>query len=295
MDSTGAVGGLIILATDSGDARGEESVGYRSPVDSVPTARRRAGSPRRQAREIDSRLMSESDPAEPVDNTAVRRGRPKSVGLEERRRAQLSLAAYDVFAEVGYEDAAVSEIARRAGLGQGTLYRYVDGKRELLDLVVDLCIERLMEAVDFDGLLDAANEPYSDAVKRLFADLGDRLYRLVDEDPRLLRILTAQAAAVDPELRYRITSLYNTLDSMVGKLVREINDRGWLALDSDQMEVLVRTAPALAVPGLVLVLIGDDDTPERRKAFVAAASKLERYGILRRPTDESRGEEDLDG
>ena len=238
--------------------------------------------------------MSESDSAEPADNTTVRRGRPKSVGLEERRRAQLTLAAYDVFAEVGYDDAAVSEIARRAGLGQGTLYRYVDGKRELLDLVVDLCIERLMEAVAFDGLVDAAKAPDNDAVKRMFADLGDRLYRLVDEDPRLLRILTAQAAAVDPELRYRVTSLYNTLDTMVGKVVREINDRGWLTLDSDQTEVLVRTAPALAVPGLVLVLTGDDDTPERRRAFVTAAAKLERYGILRRPAeDDAREEEDL--
>lgn len=229
--------------------------------------------------------MFESDPpVEPAEKPPARRGRPKSVGLQERRRSELTLAAYDVFAEVGYDEAAVSEIARRAGLGQGTLYRYVDGKRELLDLVVDLCIERLMEAVAFDDLLDAAKAPESDAVKQLLTDVGDRLYGLVDEDPRLLRILTAQAAAVDPELRYRITSLYNTLDSMVGKLVGEINGRGWLALDADQMEVLVRVAPALAVPGLVLVLTGDDDTPERREAFVSAASKLERYGILRRPT-----------
>ena len=40
-----------------------------------------------------------------------RRGRPPSVGLAERRREQLTDAAFTVFAEQGYEQASVADIA----------------------------------------------------------------------------------------------------------------------------------------------------------------------------------------
>ena len=76
------------------------------------------------------------------------RGRPPSVGPADKRREQLTWAAFEVFVEYPYTEAPVSEIARRAGVGQGTLYRYVEGKRELFDLVVDWCVEQLTDAVD---------------------------------------------------------------------------------------------------------------------------------------------------
>ena len=44
-----------------------------------------------------------------------RRGRPPSVGLAERRREQLTDAAFTVFAEQGYEQASVADIANGMG------------------------------------------------------------------------------------------------------------------------------------------------------------------------------------
>lgn len=49
-----------------------------------------------------------------------------------RRVRDIMNAARAVFAERGYEDAAMSEIAARAGVVEGTIYKYFDSKRSLL-------------------------------------------------------------------------------------------------------------------------------------------------------------------
>ena len=48
------------------------------------------------------------------------------------KRERILRAAIDVFAQSGYFNAKVSEIARAAGVADGTIYLYFDGKEDLL-------------------------------------------------------------------------------------------------------------------------------------------------------------------
>ncbi len=48
------------------------------------------------------------------------------------KRERILRAATDVFAQSGYFNAKVSEIARTAGVADGTIYLYFDGKEDLL-------------------------------------------------------------------------------------------------------------------------------------------------------------------
>ncbi len=52
--------------------------------------------------------------------------------LISKRRRQILEAALAVFGERGFNAANVSDIAARAGVSQGTIYWYFDGKEELL-------------------------------------------------------------------------------------------------------------------------------------------------------------------
>ncbi len=57
-------------------------------------------------------------------------------------------AARAVFAEKGYEQATLEEIAERAEFGKGTLYNYFEGgKQEILYAVIGDLFERLCEAI----------------------------------------------------------------------------------------------------------------------------------------------------
>lgn len=67
------------------------------------------------------------------------------------RRAQLLLAARDVFAEQGYHAAAMDDIAERAGVSKPVLYQHFPGKlelyRALLTTYADELVARVREAL----------------------------------------------------------------------------------------------------------------------------------------------------
>ncbi|MDB5973676.1 MAG: TetR/AcrR family transcriptional regulator [Nevskia sp.] len=73
-----------------------------------------------------------------------RAGARKIVRLgREQRVADILQAARDVFCEKGYEAAAVSEIAARLDIVEGTIYKYFESKRELLLKVLEHWYEEL--------------------------------------------------------------------------------------------------------------------------------------------------------
>lgn len=55
----------------------------------------------------------------------------------ERRISDIMAAARMVFRERGYDDASMSEIAERANVVEGSIYRYFDNKRDLLVKVIE--------------------------------------------------------------------------------------------------------------------------------------------------------------
>ena len=57
-------------------------------------------------------------------------------------------AAQDVFARRGFHQASIREIARAANLSLAGLYHYVEGKDELLFLVLDGALDELLGALD---------------------------------------------------------------------------------------------------------------------------------------------------
>ena len=211
-----------------------------------------------------------------------KRGRPPSVGLADKRREQLTRAAFEVFVEYPYTEAPVSEIARRAGVGQGTLYRYVEGKRELFDLVVDWCVEQLTDAVDLDAILAAVDTGDEAEAEQAIEDLGDRLYGLVDANPGILRLLGVQAGVVDRELRYRLRGIAATFEALLMRILREATERGWMDLDPREIDVVAHALPGMAVPGMLLVGDEQHDDLGKRADYLASASKIGRSGLLAR-------------
>ena len=62
----------------------------------------------------------------------------------ERRVADILLAAKHVFTERGYDEALISEIADRAGVVEGSIYRFFHNKRDLLIKMVEHWYEDLL-------------------------------------------------------------------------------------------------------------------------------------------------------
>lgn len=74
-----------------------------------------------------------------------------------RNRERLVTVAEEVFGEAG-PDASLNEIARRAGVGPGTLYRHFPNRPALLAAVLRERIETLCELADELRALESADE-----------------------------------------------------------------------------------------------------------------------------------------
>jgi len=65
----------------------------------------------------------------------------------QRNRERLIEAAREVFREQGY-DASLDEVAKRAGVGAGTLYRHFPSRDVLMDAIMQSWVQRVNDAAD---------------------------------------------------------------------------------------------------------------------------------------------------
>ncbi len=65
----------------------------------------------------------------------------------QRNRERLIEAAREVFREQGY-DASLDEVAKRAGVGAGTLYRHFPNRESLLDAIMQSWVDRVNDSAD---------------------------------------------------------------------------------------------------------------------------------------------------
>ncbi len=65
----------------------------------------------------------------------------------QRNRDRIIDSAREVFREQGY-DASLDEVAKRAGVGPGTLYRHFSSREVLLDAIMQTWVDRVTEATE---------------------------------------------------------------------------------------------------------------------------------------------------
>lgn len=189
-------------------------------------------------------------------------------------------AAFKVLTERGYHGTSIAEIAQQAGIGQGTVYRYVSSKRELLDQVFDWAVERVFATVDPNSLL--ASDP--DTAQELVTQIGvvsDRLYGLIDEEPAMLKLIGVQAGAIDKELKTRVVGLEALINAQVGRSLTRAIDKGWVELTAEQKPIVARLVMMLVLPGLVRSILSQDNA-QTRSQFADSASDIAFHGLMKR-------------
>lgn len=205
-----------------------------------------------------------------------RRGRPKQDGLADQRRRQIVEAAVVVFAANGYETTTISHLARQAGVGQGTVYRYFDSKRQILDHVVDYSVEQLFEVIDYPNLLTPVDS-LDEFVDRL-RSVAYQMPELVRRRPELLKMLLVEAGAADVELMNRVLGLEGMMAGAVDSLLGSGQQQGWVR-PSVNTEAYGHLLLSLILPGLLQMLQGDT-SPETLRRYVDSVLETVRRALL---------------
>lgn len=120
-------------------------------------------------------------------NAVARRARS-----EEERQAKLRAildAALDVFAEKGFADTRLDDVAARAGVAKGTIYLYVESKQALFEALVRSGIAGPLAAIEAHIL--ALDAPAETMLRMAFAALRREI--LETRRKEIIRLVLAEA------------------------------------------------------------------------------------------------------
>lgn len=169
------------------------------------------------------------------------------MGQTDKREAVLQ-AATEVFANKGFNNATVGEIAQRAGVAKGTPYLYFADKTGIFCAVFD----RWCYAI-FDTAAEALSVEASASERLLALGLTSVDYMEAHEEwfPLTLEVWSATATpALRPRFAQAFSNLYAAYRQQVAAIIREGQDHGELRreLDADSVAALL----VGAVDGLLL-------------------------------------------
>lgn len=119
-------------------------------------------------------------------------------GMTEKQRRVLE-AALEVFAEKGYAGASTSEIAKRAGVAEGTIFRHYKTKKELLISVVAPFFFRWVAPQflkEVERFFEQEFNSFEDFVRAFFQNR----YEFTRKHQKVLRVV-AQELPFHPEVR----------------------------------------------------------------------------------------------
>ncbi|MFI5718227.1 TetR/AcrR family transcriptional regulator [Nocardia sp. NPDC051750] len=186
------------------------------------------------------------------------------------RRGRILTAAAELIVESGWPDTTVAQIAERAGIGKGAVYREFDGKKEILGAVLDRSMRRMTaqvhrRVVDADVLVDLP-AVYRFGVEALLSEPLMRALYLGDDS-----VLGDHVRAVG-ERRYSVR-----MDWLTG-YIEKLQQAGVIASDVSSGSITrmlgVFTIGLVNAPGTL-----GAGTPERLTDTVALFANLVGAGL----------------
>ncbi|MBS4210044.1 TetR/AcrR family transcriptional regulator [Bacillus sp. FJAT-50079] len=119
-------------------------------------------------------------------------------GLTEKQKNILR-AAIEAFAEKGFASTSTSEIAKKAGVAEGTIFRHYKTKKDLLLSIVSPMMVKLMAPFvikDLNKVLDHHYEYFEDFIRAMIENRA----QFIQNNRSVIRILV-QEIPFHPELR----------------------------------------------------------------------------------------------
>jgi AcrR family transcriptional regulator len=141
------------------------------------------------------------------------------------KQSRIVEAAVELFAEKGYSGSSTSEIAQRAGVAEGTIFRHYKTKKELLLSIVAPTMVWLISPFVLREFRDVFKTDYESVDQFLRAIIENRI-EFLEKNQSLLKILI-QELPFQPELRAQLEKvIFPQLKQRVGKVIAKFKSDG---------------------------------------------------------------------
>lgn len=171
-------------------------------------------------------------------------------------------AAFETFAERGHHQTGIADIARRLGIGHGTLYRHFENKRDIFDHVIQDVAIRLSALLHDENAPTAVNTlpEYSEQCRRI----TQRFATFVEGKPKAFRLLMLEATSVDAELTNKVFKIMSVSCAATFNHLENGVRRGFLLPDLDT-QAMGKVVMSIIAVGLMHHLSSPDDREGTRR------------------------------
>ena len=191
------------------------------------------------------------------------------------RREEILDAAERIFADKGYHDAGIADIASDLGIGHGTFYRYFRNKQDIATRVLERVVNTIAQpALAEDPQAAMTLAEYRAQVGRIVAGMFD----IVERHPHVMRFFHRQSLVVDAR------ALGEALDAWSAYTAQFLDNgvrRGFLRADLD-IEVTAQQLNGLVLEGTRRALAARQ-SPQLRRRWMDAGIALMFDGISAPP------------
>ncbi len=193
-------------------------------------------------------------------------------------RAEIIQTAFEEFSAKGYHQTAISDIAKRLGIGHGTFYRHFENKRDILEHVINEVSAKIINALSEENAPNATAT--LDGYREQTARIAKRLTAIFAENPGIARLMLFEATSIDPEMTQRIMTLLDWGGRLTASYMENGVKLGFFRADLDT------EATGHAVIGMIMMsvirFLNTPDDRDAQKTFGEAIQRLLVDGIARR-------------
>ncbi len=202
---------------------------------------------------------------------------PVKDAVVQARRRQILEAAVIQFSEKGFHKTTIKDIARRAGIADGTIYNYFKNKQ-------DLMVAMVIQIAELAPLMTTVQEMATHrSVEDILSMVLHNRLGLMSENLSYARAIFPQVIA-QSELRAKF---YDEMLKPNMRLVEQmlehyVQQNAIRTLDS---RIATRIVFAIIFGSLFLTMLGDDFAIENRSAFVEGATTFVRAALASMQAD----------
>ncbi len=170
--------------------------------------------------------------------------------LVEERKSQILSAAAKVFAQKGFERATIADVAKEAGLAEGSIYNYFKNKADLLVSLPHRMMQPTIESVSARMFQVNGTEPASP--EAMLTLVAQNVIGTMRKNINLFRILLSAVPSLKPAAREKYmnqTVIYAT--SVLEAYFQEQVERGVFRPDLN-VHLATRAFIGMFIPFLIL-------------------------------------------
>ncbi len=176
---------------------------------------------------------------------------------KEARPAEIVDAAMDEFVEKGYAATRLSDVAKRAGIVKGTLYRYFDTKEQLFEAVVQQALQANLAAIEQAG--SAGNATLADLIPMLLMRAASRMGD--SRIPAILRMVLAESRAFPQLARIWHDEVVARVMRLLAGLIARAQSHGDASLIAAEPQLLAMSIMGPMIMGMLFHEVFGSDSP----------------------------------